>query len=217
MLPTLARPLPFLYASTDVETQFTNRMDPEPRGRRWNGSGVQRFCDIREHRLRSVYEPSPDYLTTRNLQQKPQALALSTRRPSGRRRHGPSRTGKSRWPTGRPRALVQMATGSGKTFHGLLPSLRPDQACRGEAGAPLRGPEQPGTPDSEGVPGVHNPREEAPVQRALQRPATAIGAHRPVNKVCISINQRVYSILKGEELPPDPEELSDFDAATPQR
>ena len=70
MLPALARPLPFLYESTDVETQFTNRMDPEPRGRRWNGSGVQRFCDIREHRLRSVYEPSPDYLTTRNLRQK---------------------------------------------------------------------------------------------------------------------------------------------------
>ena len=28
------RPLPFLYESTGVETQFTNRLDPEPRSRR---------------------------------------------------------------------------------------------------------------------------------------------------------------------------------------
>ncbi|MGA7743102.1 MAG: hypothetical protein WBP56_02355 [Polyangia bacterium] len=28
------RPLPFLYVSTGVETEFTNRLDPEPRSRR---------------------------------------------------------------------------------------------------------------------------------------------------------------------------------------
>lgn len=33
-LPAHAVPLPFLYESTGVETQFTNRLDPEPRSRR---------------------------------------------------------------------------------------------------------------------------------------------------------------------------------------
>ena len=36
----------------------------------------------------------------------------------------------------------------------------------------------------------------------------------PVSKVCISTIQRVYSILKGEELAPELEELSGFDIAS---
>ena len=32
-LPAHQRPLPFLYESTGIETQFTNRLDPEPRSR----------------------------------------------------------------------------------------------------------------------------------------------------------------------------------------
>ena len=32
-LPAHQRPLPFLYESTGAETQFTNRLDPEPRSR----------------------------------------------------------------------------------------------------------------------------------------------------------------------------------------
>ena len=39
----------------------------------------------------------------------------------------------------------------------------------------------------------------------------------PVSRVCISTIQRVYSILKGEELAPELEELSGFDTATLQR
>ena len=33
-LPAWFRPLPFLYESTGVQTQFTNRFDPVPRSRR---------------------------------------------------------------------------------------------------------------------------------------------------------------------------------------
>ena len=39
----------------------------------------------------------------------------------------------------------------------------------------------------------------------------------PVSRVCISTIQRVYSILKGEELDPEMEERSGFDAAMLQR
>ena len=33
-IPAPVRPLPFLYESAGFETQFTNRLDPEPRSRR---------------------------------------------------------------------------------------------------------------------------------------------------------------------------------------
>ena len=39
-----ARPLPFLYVSTGVETKFTNGLDPEPRSRRILAPTDQRPC-----------------------------------------------------------------------------------------------------------------------------------------------------------------------------
>ena len=96
-------PLPFLYESTGIETQFTNGLDPEPRSRR-----VFAF-----HK--------PDTL-------KEWASATDTLR--ARLRHMPPLLTDALWPAqieavtnlehslaeNRPRALIQMATGSGKTF-----------------------------------------------------------------------------------------------------
>ena len=104
------RPLPFLYESTGVETQFTNLLDPEPRSRRV-------FAFHRPETLAGwiaeLQRLGPERATLRGrLQQMP---ALDT-------------TGL--WPAqitavqnlerslaqNRPRSLIQMATGSGKTF-----------------------------------------------------------------------------------------------------
>ena len=43
------------------------------------------------------------------------------------------------------------------------------------------------------------------------------GRINPVSRVCIATIQRVYSILKGEDLAPELEELSGFDAAALHR
>ncbi len=102
-LPHWASPLPFSYESTGAETRFTNRRDPEPRSR-----GVFAF-----HR--------PEVLRAWAQQEKPLAERL---------REFPSLAAGHLWPaqieaitnlekslaSGRPRALIQMATGSGKTF-----------------------------------------------------------------------------------------------------
>ncbi len=99
------KPLPFLYQSTGKETRFTNRFDPHPRSRsvfafhqpatlaQWLEEGEQNL----RWRLGHSYEPlierglwSAQVETIHNLEH---SLA-----------------------EGKDRALIQMATGSGKTF-----------------------------------------------------------------------------------------------------
>ena len=122
-LPAHRRPLPFLYESTGAETQFTNRLDPEPRSRlvfsfhtpdtlaSWigvsetPGTGTQRIDEER-----TVYLAPP------NLRQRLQTmppLNTSGLWPVQERAIGKLEESLA---AGRPRALVQMATGSGKTF-----------------------------------------------------------------------------------------------------
>jgi len=98
-----ASPLPFSFESTGAETRFTSRLDPEPRSR-----GVFAF-----HRPETLLD----------LIQKDNPLAR-------RLREMPPLVTAHLWPAqieaifnleksfaaGRPRALIQMATGSGKTF-----------------------------------------------------------------------------------------------------
>jgi type I restriction enzyme R subunit len=106
-LPAWRNPLPFCYESTGEETRFTNRLDSDPRSRRvfafhrpetllaWvreSGSGVPPLSQ----RLRILPPLIADKLwpaqidAIRNLEKS--------------------------FAVGRPRALIQMATGSGKTF-----------------------------------------------------------------------------------------------------
>lgn len=102
-LPAWRKPLPFCYESTGSETRFTNRLDPEPRSRNvftfhrpetllaW----VQREKQLAQ-RLREYPPLQNDGLWPA------QFTAISNLEKS--------------FASGRRRALVQMATGSGKTF-----------------------------------------------------------------------------------------------------
>jgi type I restriction enzyme, R subunit len=101
--------LPFIYESTGAETRFTNLKDPEPRSRRV-------FCFHRPETLRGWI---------RDIVERPEAATLRARL----RAMPPLEEGRL-WEVqatairnieeslhdDRPRALVQMATGSGKTF-----------------------------------------------------------------------------------------------------
>lgn len=96
-------PLPYLYESTGVETVFTDRRDPDPRSRTlfafhqpqtlaaWAGEAET---------LRRRLGQMPPLLTTGLW--KPQIEAITNLEQS--------------FADNRPRALIQMATGSGKTF-----------------------------------------------------------------------------------------------------
>ena len=97
------RPLPFRYESTGVETFFTNDLDPEPRSRR-----VFAF-----HAPATLAGWAAEPLSLRGrLRQMPPILTQNLWPPQVRAIEGLERS----LADDRPRALIQMATGSGKTF-----------------------------------------------------------------------------------------------------
>lgn len=102
--PAWHKPLPFLYESTGIETNYTNGLDPEPRTRRVYSFHRPETLANRaaqpstlRHRLRHDMPP----LITTGLWH-PQVQAITNLEQS--------------FAAARPRALIQMATGSGKTF-----------------------------------------------------------------------------------------------------
>ena len=105
---TFALPLPFAYESTGTVTQFTNALEPDARSR-----DVFTF-----HRPEELIR-----LATLERQMRGAAArdaAARIRNGSGACRSRASRTSKRRWPTNRPRSLIQMATGSGKTYTAVI-------------------------------------------------------------------------------------------------
>lgn len=124
-LPAWRRPLPFVYESTGVETHFTNGLDPAPRARNV-------FAFHRPEMLAEWLIGLPTVLTTDGAAPPgmqaphPTFLARMRQMPELATEWGDFKL----WPAqitairnleaslaqNKPRALIQMATGSGKTF-----------------------------------------------------------------------------------------------------
>ncbi len=116
-LPAWRRPLPFLYESTGIETHFTNGLDPEPRAR---PTFAFHTPEMLGEWLRYIRESA----TGPNVAASPAPTFLA------RMREMPVLIEDGLWPAqvkavhnleaslaaNKPRALIQMATGSGKTF-----------------------------------------------------------------------------------------------------
>ncbi len=217
-LPAHVRPLPFLYQSTGVETRFTNGLDPEPRSRHtfsfhkpdtlaeWiTQSGVQPEALIRDDVAALTREPYRTYSTLRKRLQQLPALKVE-----------------GLWPAqvtainnleqslvqDRPRALIQMATGSGKTFTAINFIYRLIKFAgarrvlflvdRGNLG------DQTLKEFQQYVSPYNNFKftEEFIVQRLAGNTLDTTA------RVCISTIQRMYSMLKGRELSDEDEEVS---------
>ena len=219
-LPAHRCPLPFLYESTGQETQFTNRLDPEPRSRNVFAfhipDALAAWLDADEVAPageRRVAESAVGYLAPPNL------------------RHGlrnmPGLNAADLWAVqaraienledslaeGRPRALVQMATGSGKTFMACNQVYRLIKYAGARrvlflvdrsnlARQTLREFQRFTTPDER--------RKFTELYNVQHLQSASID---PVSRVCISTIQRVYSILRGEERDPALEEISGYEQA----
>ena len=126
-LPAWRRPLPFIYETTGIETHFTNGLDPEPRARSTFAFHQPQMFEV--------------WLKTMQLATKftsgPSAAAFTAEDAAmgagtflARMQHMPPLVETGLWPAqiiaiknlekslaaNKPRALIQMATGSGKTF-----------------------------------------------------------------------------------------------------
>ena len=220
-LPAHHNPLPFLYESTGSETQFTNRLDPEPRSRlvfsfhtprtlaKWIGSS-----ETPGTAPQGVSEAAGDYLAAHNLRQRLKSM--------------PPLNASGLWPVqqrairnleeslaaGRPRALVQMATGSGKTFMACNQAYRLIKHAGASRVLFLVDRSNLGRQTLREFQGFTTPDEGRKFTELYNVQLLQSGRIDPVSRVCISTIQRVYSILKGEELAPELEELSGFDIAS---
>ncbi len=212
VLPAWGSPLPFAYESTGEETQFTNGLDPDPRSRNV-------FSFHRPDTLAELIAAPSEMDRAADAQ----LLYASTLRANLRRI--PPLIEDGLWPAqikaiknleksladNRPRALIQMATGSGKTFTAVnfiyrlikfagakrilflvdRANLKPSNMKE------FQQFQSPYTP--------YKFTEEYIVQqlKSNQIDKTA--------RVCISTIQRLYSILKGEEIAEELDEESIFD------
>ena len=123
-LPAYRTPLPFLYESTGSETQFTNLLDPEPRSRPtfsfhtpqtlagWVDSAQSAAGSIEQ----SMAEPQANYVAGNNLRKRLTTMPPLDASALWLVQERAIRNLEESLAAGRPGALVQMATGSGKTF-----------------------------------------------------------------------------------------------------
>jgi type I restriction enzyme R subunit len=204
-------PLPMLYESTGIETRFTNLRDPEPKSRRtfgfhrpetlmeWAKDGADSSPTPRP--LNAVAEKSGSYETGRS------SLA-------GRFQLLPAQIDDPHlWPAqrtaiinlehslkeNRPRALIQMATGSGKTFTAISEIYRLIRYAdakrvlflvdRSNLGRQTFNEFQQYTAPDDG-------RKFTELYNVQHLQSNTID---PVARVCITTIQRLYSILAGEE------------------
>ena len=191
------KPLPFCYQSTGIETRFTNLLEPDARSRQiFSFNRPETFADW---------------------------LAEEAKHPSStlraRLKHLPAVITDDLWPAqvraikglekslaeGRPRALIQMASGGGKTFTACNFAYRlikhagasrilflVDRATLGRQAK--KEFEQFTTPEE------HRKFTELYNVQHLQS-----NKLDPVAKVCITTIQRLYSMLRGEPDIEDPE------------
>lgn len=197
-LPKVQDPLPFAYESTGVETFFRDLRDPYPRSRRV-------FAFHKPETLQEWIEQG-DTLRTR-LTGMPPLVVDPLRECQIEAIQGLELSLKD----AKPRSLIQMASGAGKTYtsvsfiYRLIKFAKAKRVLflvdRSNLGRQtLKEFQQYVTPD--------DGRKFTELYNVQHLSSNKID---PVCKVCITTIQRLYSMLKGEDLDPEAEEKSDFE------
>ena len=195
-------PLPFRYESTGVETFFTNGLNPEPRARRvfafHKPETLREWAqetDTLRQRLRSMPPLVNDKLWG------PQVKAITHLEQS--------------LAQDRPRALIQMATGSGKTFTAVNFIYRLISQANARRVLFLVDRNNLGKQANNEFVQFETPddgRKFSELYNIRHLTNNAIDIERDVNRVYISTIQRLYAMLKDEELEEEAEERSLYEA-----
>ncbi len=219
------RPLPFLYESTGIETRFTNGLDPEPRSRR-----VFSF-----HRPKTLanwiaLDPVIGAVNGRQAADETVAYDIDHRQTLRRRLQDmPPLIEGGLWPAqidavknleqsladDRPRALIQMATGSGKTFTAISSIYRLIKFGGATRVLFLVDRANLGRQAFKEFQAFTTPDDGRKFTELYNVQLMTSNKIDPVARVCITTIQRLYSMLRGDdELDPDDEEGSMFDTAS---
>lgn len=221
VLPAKVRPLPFLYQSTGVETRFTNGLDPEPRSR-------EVFTFHRPETLRRWIEAEAVAFPLRQGKPDPRSQhpgsiltrlqAMPVVAPDGLRpaQFDAVAALEKSLARGDRRALVQMATGAGKTILAIAETYRLLKFANAQRVLFLVDRNtlaKQAEEDFQGWEPPDDPRrftEIYTVQR-LRRKTMLASA-----QVVITTIQRLFARLRGEELPADEDADPGDDKGRPQ-
>jgi type I restriction enzyme R subunit len=189
-IQSTGQPLPFLYEATGVITRFTDQRDPKPRSREvfsfhrpetlraWLTATGQ---PARSLRARLCDLPALDSTGLRDCQ-----IAAITNLEAS-------------FKAAKPRALVQMATGSGKTFTAITSIYRLLKHARVRRVLFLVDTRNLGE-QAEQEFFAFTPTDDNRKFTELYTVARLTSSHVPADaQVCISTIQRMYSILQGRE------------------
>ncbi|MEE4263345.1 MAG: type I restriction-modification enzyme R subunit C-terminal domain-containing protein [Desulfobacteraceae bacterium] len=182
-----SQPLPFVYESTGIVTRFTDMRDPKPRARpvfSFHHPNTLKERIRQKTSLRQRLRQLPD-LPVEGLRDC-QIRAITNLEKSFREN--------------RPRALVQMATGSGKTFTAITAIYRLLKFADAKRVLFLVDTKNLGEQAEQEFMG-YLPNDDNRKFTELYNVRRLNSKYVPPDsQVCISTIQRMYSILKGEEL-----------------
>jgi len=209
-LPAPRRPLPFLYQSTGIETRFTSLLDPDARSRQvfafhraetlaqWLQDESQHPGTTLRARLRNMPPLIKDGLRPA------QAAAIENLEVS--------------LADQRPRALIQMASGGGKTFAACNFAYRLIKHAGAKRILFLVDRGNLGRQTLKEFQAFVTPEENRPFTELYNVQLMRSNKLDDVSRVCITTIQRLFSMLKGEEeLDPSLEEESAFTMASLQK
>lgn len=211
-------PLPFLYESTGTETQFTNRLDPQPRSRY-----ITHFHQ--PETLASWLEAEPLSPETASATDRDPTWPATLR---WRIRHLPPLDDRGMRPASaravrnlenslaqdRPRALIQMATGSGKTVMAIAEAYRLIKFGDARRILFLVDRTNLGVQALKEFQAYRTPDDGRLFTELYNVQLLTSNKIDPVARVVITTIQRLYSILRGEpDLDPALEVGSQFDTA----
>jgi type I restriction enzyme R subunit len=203
-------PLPFLYESTGIITRFTDGRDPRPRSRELfnfhRPETLKEWLAQRESlraRLQRIPLLNPGKLPASELRLRDcQETAITNLEES--------------FKADRPRALIQMATGAGKTYTAITAIYRLLKHAHGKRILFLVDTKNLGE-QAEQEMMSYTPLDDNRKFTELynvQRLKSSFVAKD--SQVCISTIQRLYSILKGSELDEATEEINPAELAQPK-
>ena len=210
-------PLPFLYQSTGVETFFTNEQNPNPRSRRV-------FAFHRPETLAEWARPGPALMDSGPLHVGEERPTYGEGPPTlrARLRHMPPLNAEGLWSAqveaiegleeslaeDHPRALVQMATGSGKTTMAVSAIYRLIKHARARRVLFMVDRTNLGIQAHNAFQQYVTPDDGRKFTELYNVQHLQSNALDRVSKVCITTVQRLYSMLRGE---------ADFDAGLEHR
>jgi type I restriction enzyme R subunit len=193
------KPLPFCYQSTGIETRFTNLMEPDARSRPvFSFHRPETFADWLEEEAKS-----PASTLRARLRRLPPLIEEGLWPAQIRAIKGLEKS----LAEGRPRSLIQMASGGGKTFTACNFSYRLIKHAGAQRVLFLVDRTTLGRQAKKEFEQFTTPEEHRKFTELYNVQHLQSNKLDPVGKVCVTTIQRLFSMLKGEpELDPEIEE-----------